>query len=101
MLLPEAPLEAELAAAPAEEDPAVGIRRPPGPRRAARWLEARWLTEGRTTVGVTCPPLEPAAGPVTGVGGGGGAAGGSGIAGAGGGGGGDGAPKHMIKLPLI
>ena len=76
---------------------AVGIRRPPGPRRAARWLEARWLTEGRTTVGVGVPPCAPAAGPVTGVGAGGGGGGDSGgLAGAGIGGG-EGAPTHMIK----
>ena len=58
---------------------AVGIRSIPGPRLAARWLEARALSEGRTVVGAV--PVEAGA---TEVGGGGGGGGASGVGGGGG-----------------
>jgi len=97
LMLPPEVSGAELAAAPAVEAEAVGIRSRPGPRAAALWLEARWLLEGRIVVGAVEPP---AIGPVTGVGGGGGAAGISGYGGISGMGGGEGAWKHIIT-PLI
>jgi hypothetical protein len=55
---------------------AVGIRSIPGPRLAERWLEARALSEGRTTVGEL--PVEAGVGA---GGGGGGKGGASGIGG--------------------
>lgn len=79
---------------------AVGIRSIPGPRLAARWLEARALSEGRTVVGVV--PVEAGVTEVGAGGGGGGKGGAGGGAGAGGGGGSLGAlgAIHMITWSI-